>query len=268
MVSLIEVSSVCLNWCVNMKIAGVSVREEHQDQNLLLKPSSRRPQTEKEWPGESPGIGLHCLILVQLLCRNSECELHVLATEIIFKLALNPEYFYPQLCLAWGEFLKCVSQLLPHHEWNSGWGVAASLSFQESHVTPSLLCPCFPPATPGRGNEQRGTRVLISRVSWPAELQTDCWLTQPSGRQHVWHHATCNIWQRWSLNGIFFACRPLHHFKSLKWTKNYYFRTWNQNSLDVIMHLIRMQWYHYFWNTPALPLVFIFGFSSNARMPL
>lgn len=52
------------------------------------------------------------------------------------------------------------------------------------------MCPCFPPATPERGNELRGSRVLINRVSWPAELQTDCWLTQPSGRQHVWHHAT------------------------------------------------------------------------------
>lgn len=33
---------------VNVKIAGVSLREEHQGQNLLLKPSSRRPHTEKE----------------------------------------------------------------------------------------------------------------------------------------------------------------------------------------------------------------------------
>lgn len=33
---------------VNVKIAGVSLREEHQGRNLLLKPSSRRPHTEKE----------------------------------------------------------------------------------------------------------------------------------------------------------------------------------------------------------------------------
>lgn len=62
---------VCLNWCVHVKIAGVLLREEHQGQNLPLKPSSRRPHTEKEWPGETLRIGSFWLLPIPISsCTN------------------------------------------------------------------------------------------------------------------------------------------------------------------------------------------------------
>lgn len=73
-----------------------------------------------------------------------------------------------------------------------------SLSFQESDVTPFTCALASPLHSRAKsGNEPSGTCALTRRVYRPAEPQTGCWLTRPSGRQHVWHHATCHIWQRW-----------------------------------------------------------------------
>lgn len=84
-----------------------------------------------------------------------------------------------------------------------------SLSLQGLDVTPFPCALAFP-VHPGAksGNERSGARALTSCVNRSAELQTACWLTRPAGRQHVWHHATCHIWQRWrgsGLNDVYFS---------------------------------------------------------------
>lgn len=83
--------------------------------------------------------------------------------------------------------------------------------FQESHETPFPLVSLSTPTTPSSLGKVRkwalccGTCALTSRVNRPAAFQTGCWLTWPSGRQHVWHHATWHIWQRWGLNNVCFS---------------------------------------------------------------